>query len=68
VKLLSFHAADGVRLGVKTDAGVVDVREAATGAGLLDVPDSVEEVIAGGPSALEQVARVAEAADATTSE
>lgn len=68
MKLLSFHAADGVRLGVKTEAGVVDVREAATGAGLLDVPDSVEEVIAGGPSALEQVARVAEAAEATTSE
>jgi 2-keto-4-pentenoate hydratase/2-oxohepta-3-ene-1,7-dioic acid hydratase in catechol pathway len=57
VRLLSFHAADGVRLGLHTDAGVVDVRRAAAEAGL-SAPDSVSEAIRGGPAALDQLRQV----------
>jgi 2-keto-4-pentenoate hydratase/2-oxohepta-3-ene-1,7-dioic acid hydratase in catechol pathway len=62
VRLLSFYAADGVRLGVQTDAGVVDVRAAAADAGL-SAPDSMTEAIRGGPAALEQIRQVAAGTD-----
>lgn len=57
LRLLSFYAADGVRLGVHTDNGVVDVRAAAADAGL-SAPDSMSEAIRGGSAALEQLRRV----------
>jgi 2-keto-4-pentenoate hydratase/2-oxohepta-3-ene-1,7-dioic acid hydratase in catechol pathway len=57
VKLLSFHADDGVRLGVRTDDGVIDVRRAADAAGA-PAPSSMREVIAGGPAASDQVERL----------
>jgi 2-keto-4-pentenoate hydratase/2-oxohepta-3-ene-1,7-dioic acid hydratase in catechol pathway len=67
VRLLSFHAADGVRLGVHTDTGIVDVRRAAADAGLT-APDSVTETIRGGPAALEQLRQVVAAAGSTLAE
>lgn len=57
MKFLSFHAADGVRLGVETDAGVVDVRAAATAAGL-PAPATMQELIAGGAESINQVQQV----------
>jgi 2-keto-4-pentenoate hydratase/2-oxohepta-3-ene-1,7-dioic acid hydratase in catechol pathway len=63
VRLLSFHAADGVRLGVHTDDGVVDVRRAAADAGL-SAPGSVTEAIRGGPAALDQLRQVVAAGTA----
>jgi 2-keto-4-pentenoate hydratase/2-oxohepta-3-ene-1,7-dioic acid hydratase in catechol pathway len=50
MRLVSFHGPDGVRLGVDTDRGVVDVVAAAPGA-----PATVRELIAAGPEALDQV-------------
>ncbi len=50
MRLVSFHAADGVRLGVDTERGVVDVAEVAP-----DAPATMRELIAAGPEALERV-------------
>ena len=63
VRLLSFHAADGVRLGVQSDSGVVDVRRAAADAGVT-APDSMTEAIRGGPAALDQLRQVVAGAGA----
>jgi 2-keto-4-pentenoate hydratase/2-oxohepta-3-ene-1,7-dioic acid hydratase in catechol pathway len=57
VRLLSFHAPDGVRLGVQSDSGVVDVRRAAADAGVT-APDSMTEAIRGGPAALDRLRQV----------
>ncbi|MDQ4007006.1 MAG: fumarylacetoacetate hydrolase family protein [Actinomycetota bacterium] len=57
MQLLSFHASDGVRLGVRTDDGVVDVRRAAEAAAV-PAPSSVREAIAGGAPAIEQLERL----------
>ena len=57
MKLLSFQTDHGVRLGVRTEAGVVDVRRAAADAGT-PAPSSMLEVIAGGAEAAEQVERL----------
>ncbi|MGH3356307.1 MAG: fumarylacetoacetate hydrolase family protein [Nocardioidaceae bacterium] len=67
LKLLSFHAADGVRLGISTDAGVVDVRATAETSGL-PAPGSMTEAIKGGDSALEQLAQIRAAADSALPE
>ena len=67
VRLLSFHAADGVRLGVQSDSGVVDVRRAAADAGVT-APDSMTEAIRGGPAALDQLRQVVAGAGATIPE
>jgi len=50
MRLVSFHGPDGVRLGVDTDRGVVDVAAVAPGA-----PATMRELIAAGPAALDQV-------------
>jgi 2-keto-4-pentenoate hydratase/2-oxohepta-3-ene-1,7-dioic acid hydratase in catechol pathway len=50
MRLLTFSGEDGVRLGVDTDRGVVDVAAAAPGA-----PATMRELIAAGPEALDQV-------------
>lgn len=67
MKLISFHAADGVRLGIKADAGVIDVREAAKAAGL-PAPQTIMDVIAGGATTIEQLERLPAGADVMLSE
>jgi 2-keto-4-pentenoate hydratase/2-oxohepta-3-ene-1,7-dioic acid hydratase in catechol pathway len=57
MKLLSFQTTNGVRLGIKTEAGVVDVRSTAEKAGL-SAPFSVDEVIEAGPLGLNQLQQV----------
>jgi 2-keto-4-pentenoate hydratase/2-oxohepta-3-ene-1,7-dioic acid hydratase in catechol pathway len=70
--LLTIQDGDELRLGMKTQRGVIDVAAAqvALGDGNRGVPGTVEEVIAGGDatrSALADLASRAEAADATGS-
>jgi len=57
MRLLSFHGPDGVRLGVDTDRGVVDVAAAAPAA-----PATMRELIAAGPEALDRVRQAVGAA------
>lgn len=63
MKLLSFQATDGVRLGIKTASGIVDVRATAEKAGLI-APASIEEVISSGKSGQEKLQQVLSTADA----
>jgi 2-keto-4-pentenoate hydratase/2-oxohepta-3-ene-1,7-dioic acid hydratase in catechol pathway len=62
MKLLSFQTGDGVRLGIKTEAGVVDVRQTAEKAGL-SAPFTVDEVISAGQVGLTQLQEVVKHAD-----
>ncbi|WP_430392875.1 fumarylacetoacetate hydrolase family protein [Bacillus suaedaesalsae] len=62
LKLLCFESSSGVRLGVKTENGVVDVRATAENAGLR-APTSMAEVIASGQSALDQLNQVVASAE-----
>src|SRR6188474_3002193 len=67
--LLTIQDGDELRLGIKTQRGVIDVAaaQAALGDGNRGVPGTVEELIAGGDatrSAIADLASRAEAADA----
>ena len=57
MKFVSFQSADGVKLGVVTDKGIVDVRAVAEKAGL-NTPSTIEEVIALGETAINQIQQV----------
>lgn len=57
MKFVSFQSADGVKLGVVTDKGIVDVRAVAEKAGL-NAPSTIEEVIATGDTAINQIQQV----------
>jgi 2-keto-4-pentenoate hydratase/2-oxohepta-3-ene-1,7-dioic acid hydratase in catechol pathway len=61
MKLLQFQGGDGLRLGVKTDAGVIDVAAAAEALGL-DAPTSLIEVIEVGQPAIDALQGVIDAA------
>lgn len=66
MQLLTFRNEDGLRLGVRTERGVVDVARARLNAGMdaAAIPATMAEVIAGGPqviTALEALAAVAQA-------
>ena len=61
MRMLAFHTSQGVRLGVETERGVVDVRAAAEAAGL-PAPGTARELIAGGAAARAAVERVADSA------
>ena len=58
MKLMTIKGPDGLRLGVKTDAGVVDVAAAAQAAGV-SAPATVSAAIAGGAAATAQLAKLA---------
>jgi 2-keto-4-pentenoate hydratase/2-oxohepta-3-ene-1,7-dioic acid hydratase in catechol pathway len=61
MKLLQFQGGDGLRLGVKTDAGVIDVAAAGQALGL-DTPTSLIEVIEVGEPAIDALQRVIDTA------
>lgn len=61
MKLLQFQGGDGLKLGVKTDAGVVDIAAAAEALGL-DAPTSLIEVIEVGQPAIDAIQGVLDAA------
>jgi 2-keto-4-pentenoate hydratase/2-oxohepta-3-ene-1,7-dioic acid hydratase in catechol pathway len=67
MKLVSFQISESVRLGVKTENGIVDVRAIAEKAGLT-APTTVDEVIIGGQKALEQLNQIVLQADETLDE
>lgn len=61
MKLLTYWQDDALRLGVVTDAGVVDVAAAANGT---QVPTTIDEVLQGGSDALAALSAVASSAGA----
>ncbi|MDQ0219780.1 FAA hydrolase family protein [Peribacillus cavernae] len=67
MKLISFQASDRVRLGIKTENGIVDVCSTAEKAGL-SAPNTMEDVIAAGQSGLDQLHQVLSQADETLEE
>lgn len=62
MKLINFQSTDGVRLGVKTEKGIVDVCATADRAGK-EVPTTVEDVIAKGQAGLNALEQVVSQAD-----
>jgi 2-keto-4-pentenoate hydratase/2-oxohepta-3-ene-1,7-dioic acid hydratase in catechol pathway len=54
VKFVQFIAGDSVRLGIKTEKGIIDVEQCETLLSM-DVPTTMEQVIAGGEKALLQL-------------
>jgi 2-keto-4-pentenoate hydratase/2-oxohepta-3-ene-1,7-dioic acid hydratase in catechol pathway len=61
MKLLQFQGGEGLKLGVKTDAGVIDVAAAAAALGV-DAPTSLIEVIEVGQPALDALYSLLDAA------
>lgn len=66
MKLLQFQGGDGLKLGIKTDSGIVDVAAAADALGL-DAPTSLIEVIEIGQPAVDALQSVVEAVAASDS-
>jgi 2-keto-4-pentenoate hydratase/2-oxohepta-3-ene-1,7-dioic acid hydratase in catechol pathway len=64
MKLLQFQGGDGLRLGVKTDSGVVDVAAASEALGI-DAPTSLIEVIEVGQPAVDALQGVVDAVTAS---
>jgi 2-keto-4-pentenoate hydratase/2-oxohepta-3-ene-1,7-dioic acid hydratase in catechol pathway len=54
MKLLTFHGADLLRLGLGTEAGIVDVVEAGKALGI-STPSTLDDVIAGGDVTLDEL-------------
>ncbi|RHW32047.1 FAA hydrolase family protein [Lysinibacillus yapensis] len=59
MKFVNFKVADQIRLGIKTEKGIIDVNGAAA-ANSLEVPTTIEQVIAEGEKAFLQLAELAE--------
>lgn len=64
MKLLQFQGGDGLKLGVKTDNGVVDVAAASEALGI-DAPTSLIEVIEVGQPAVDSLQAVVDAVTAS---
>ncbi|NLC77618.1 MAG: fumarylacetoacetate hydrolase family protein [Clostridia bacterium] len=60
MKLLNFELEGEIRLGIKTDRGIIDAKKAAA-AYSCDVPTTMEQVIAGGEQGLKRLAALLEA-------
>ena len=69
MQLLTYRNQDGLRLGVRTQRGVVDVAQAgiAAGAHAAAIPTTMAEVIAGGPAVLSVLESLVAAAQADSS-
>ncbi|KAA9028368.1 fumarylacetoacetate hydrolase family protein [Niallia endozanthoxylica] len=59
MKFINFRTEDQIRLGIKTDRGIIDIVQAAETYSL-DVPTKIEDVIAGGDKALKQLSELLE--------
>ncbi len=57
MKLINFKVDEQVRLGIKTEKGIMDVEQAAASLSL-ELPTTMEQVIAGGDKALSQLAKL----------
>ena len=67
MKLINFKVEEQVRLGIKTEKGIIDVEQAATSLSL-ELPTTMEQVIAGGDKALSQLAELTKLEVSTISE
>ena len=61
MRLLTFKTPEGLKLGIKTDVGVIDVTAAIAAFKLCDVPGCIDCVIAKGSEAASVLAPVVEA-------
>lgn len=64
MKLLQFQGGEGLKLGVKTESGVIDVAAAGEALGI-DVPTSLIEVVEVGQPAIDALQQVIDAASGT---
>lgn len=67
MKLLNFYTSSGVKLGIKTPDGIVNVDSVAVKKGL-SAPNNMTEVISGGSQVINQLKQVLSAAEQTISE
>lgn len=67
MKFVNFKVEEQIRLGIKTEQGIIDVAQAATDYSL-EVPVTIEQVIAGGKQSLVQLGELAEKAVQTIPE
>ena len=67
MKLINFKVEEQIRLGIKTEKGIIDVEQAATSLSL-ELPTTMEQVIAGGDKALSQLAELTKLEFSTISE
>ena len=54
MKFINFKVGDQIRLGLKTEKGVIDVEQSATALSF-ELPTKIEQVIAGGEKVLRQL-------------
>jgi 2-keto-4-pentenoate hydratase/2-oxohepta-3-ene-1,7-dioic acid hydratase in catechol pathway len=67
MRLVNFKTEEGIRFGIQTAAGIIDVEKAANTYSL-DVPTTIEETIARGEEGLSQLAQLAQKDAAALSE
>ena len=57
MKFIQFKVGESIRLGIKTENGIIDVEQSATSLSL-ELPTKMEQVIAGGEEVLKQLAEL----------
>lgn len=57
MKIVNFKVEEQIRLGIKNDKGIIDVEQAAAKFSL-EIPTTIEQVIAGGEESLAQLAEL----------
>ena len=67
MKFVNFLQGNQIRLGMKTNQGIIDVQKAAETYSI-EVPATIEEVINGGESVLSKLSELAEQAEPTVAE
>ena len=64
MKFVNFQSGNQIRLGIKTDQGIIDVEKAAAACSL-EVPITIEEVIEGGEVVLSKLVELTGQAEPT---
>ncbi len=67
MKFVNFQSGNGIRLGIKTDQGIIDIKKAAA-AHSLEIPSTIEGVIAEGEGVLATLAQLTQKDVETISE
>lgn len=62
MKFVSFQSVDGIKLGIVTEKGIVDVQQVAIASGI-NAPTTLDEVIAAGKSGLNQIHQILSQSD-----
>ena len=66
--LLTFQSKDGLRLGAKTERGIIDLQAAGAALGIADAPQSPDDCAARGLAALPILKQILDAAGTTSGE